>query len=105
MNLRLQKYDAILAMVQAIPAGKVASYGQIAELAGLPGRARLVGKVMATLPFDSGVPWHRVVNAQGAISWRGNGESVTEQALLLRAEGVAIGENGRVHMAEFRWSP
>jgi methylated-DNA-protein-cysteine methyltransferase-like protein len=105
VNLSLRKYDAILAVVHSIPAGKVATYGQIATLANLPGRARLVGTALKKLPRDSGVPWHRVVNAKGEISFRGNGDSVTEQEILLGDEGVAIDPRGRIRLSEFRWNP
>jgi methylated-DNA-protein-cysteine methyltransferase-like protein len=105
MPSSLQKYDAILATVQAIPAGKVATYGQIADLAGLPGRARLVGTALKKLPVDSGIPWHRVISASGQISWRGDGESVTEQQLLLADEGVAVDARGRIRLKDFRWLP
>ncbi len=105
MNLSLRKYDAILAVVQSIPAGKVATYGQIATLADLPGRARLVGTALKKLPPDSGVPWHRVVNAKGEISFRGDGESVTEQEILLTEEGVELNSRGRIRLSEFRWMP
>lgn len=105
MPLSLRQYDAILAIVQSIPPGKVATYGQIADLAGLPGRARLVGTTLKKLPEDSGVPWHRVVNAGGRISWRGDGDSVTEQALLLTDEGVTIDARGRIRLSAFQWCP
>ncbi len=103
--MSLRQYDAILAIVQSIPAGRVATYGQIADLAGLPGRARLVGTTLRKLPDDSAVPWHRVVNAGGRISARGDGMSVTEQALLLRDEGVAIDARGRIPLTAFQWCP
>ena len=105
MNLSLQKYDAILAIVQSIPAGKVATYGQIATLAGLPGRARLVGTALRMLPTDSGVPWHRVVNAKGQISFRGDGTSVSEQEMLLREEGIVLGRRGQIKLTNFGWRP
>ena len=101
----LHKSDAILAAVQAIPAGRVATYGQVAELAGLPGRARLVGRVLGQLPDDSAVPWHRVIGASGRLSPRGDGSSVTEQALLLADEGVDVGPGGRVSLARYRYDP
>lgn len=105
MPSSLRQYDAILAIVQSIPAGRVATYGQIADLAGLPGRARLVGTALKKLPEDSAVPWHRVVNAGGRISRRGDGESVTEQELLLTDEGVTIDARGRIRLSAFRWCP
>lgn len=87
-------------MVASIPKGQVASYGQIAALAGLPGRARFVGRVLSQLPADSKLPWHRVVNAAGQIAQRaGSGK----QKQRLEAEGVAL-IKGRVSRGQF-WSP
>ncbi|HOX24815.1 MAG TPA: MGMT family protein [Candidatus Krumholzibacteria bacterium] len=93
--------DHIYAVVLAIPRGRVATYGQVAELAGLPGRARLVGRAMRELPDDSAIPWQRVINARGAISAR-RGER--EQRLLLEDEGVEFDARGRVSLARFGWS-
>ncbi len=98
-------YDRIYAVVRKIPAGSVATYGQIASLAGLPGRARLVGTVLKNLPAESGIPWHRVVNAKGQISFRADGDSVTEQGLLLQDEGVALSSTGRIRLADYLWCP
>jgi uncharacterized protein YeaO (DUF488 family)/alkylated DNA nucleotide flippase Atl1 len=75
--------------VSRIPKGRVATYGQVADVAGLPRRARLVGRALRELDDDSDVPWHRVVNAKGTISLRGDlldHEGLQEQ--LLRREGV-----------------
>jgi methylated-DNA-protein-cysteine methyltransferase related protein len=85
--------------VQAIPRGRVASYGQVAQLAGLPGRARLVGRVLSLLPPDSGVPWQRVVNARGELSLRG--ADAARQRRLLEREGVKFSPSGRVDMRRF----
>jgi uncharacterized protein YeaO (DUF488 family)/alkylated DNA nucleotide flippase Atl1 len=79
----------IYATVSRIPKGRVATYGQVAEVAGLPRRARLVGRALRELDEDSDVPWHRVVNAKGTISLRGDlldHEGLQEH--LLRREGV-----------------
>ncbi len=96
-------HDAIYSVVLSIPAGRVATYGQVAEAAGLPRRARLVGRALRMLPDDSGVPWHRVVNAGGTISERGTGDSEHEQRRLLEAEGVRFGRGGRISLDEYRW--
>jgi len=101
--LDLRKHDAIIAVVQSIPAGFVATYGQIAELAGLPGHARMVGMTLGQLPAESAVPWHRVVNANGAISRRGDGQSAAEQRMLLIAEGVKFNPHGHIRLADYRW--
>ena len=97
--------ERVLATVDSIPRGSVASYGDVAREAGLPRRARLVGRLLAELPARSGLPWHRVVNAQGALSPRGDGSSLREQRRRLEREGVRFDRRGRVDLAEFRWRP
>jgi methylated-DNA-protein-cysteine methyltransferase-like protein len=93
-------YDA----VRRIPPGRVATYGQVAAEAGLPGRARQVGYAMAALPNGSDVPWHRVVNAKGEISRRSGGAAFEQiQRGLLEAEGVRFNAHGRVDLDECRW--
>lgn len=101
----LDVYERIYTVVLSIPWGKVAAYGQVAELAGLPGRARLVGRAMRSLPSDSGVPWHRVVNGQGGISGRGDPAGESEQRALLESEGIVFNENGRISFDEHGWIP
>jgi methylated-DNA-protein-cysteine methyltransferase-like protein len=98
-------FDAIYAAVMKIPVGRVATYGQIAGEAGLPRRARLVGYALGSLPQESDVPWHRVVNARGEISPRGASEGEREQRRLLEAEGVAFTDAGRIDLRRFRWNP
>ncbi len=94
------RWLAIWAAVEAIPPGRVASYGQVAAAAGLPGRARMVGKALAGLPPASGVPWHRVVNARGEISLPGS--QAERQRQRLQAEGVEIHRPGaRIDMRRF----
>lgn len=88
--------------VASIPAGRVATYGQIAELAGLPRGARRVGRVLAALPADSRLPWHRVINAAGRSSLRG--AAGARQRRLLRAEGVRL-RGGRVDLRRYGWTP
>ena len=93
----------IYATVSRIPKGRVATYGQVAEVAGLPRRARLVGRALRELDEDSDVPWHRVVNAKGTISLRGDlldHEGLQEQ--LLRREGVDF--DGRaIPLGRYGW--
>ena len=97
------KIERIWAAVTAIPAGKVATYGQVAERADLPGRARLVGRAMRELPEHSPVPWFRVIGAGGRISERGSPDSEEEQRLLLEDEGVEFSATGRIDLARFGW--
>ncbi len=100
------RYERIYAVVRRIPKGRVATYGQVAMLAGLPGRARFVGYALAALPAESGVAWQRVVNAQGGISPRGDGSGVEElQRAILRREGVRFGRAGAVSLSAFQWRP
>src|SRR5437660_1477860 len=86
-----------------MPRGRVATYGGIAELAGLEGHARQVGYALHDLPSNSGVPWHRVINAKGEISPRTGGDSHELQRMLLEAEGVELDLAGRIDLKRFRW--
>jgi methylated-DNA-protein-cysteine methyltransferase-like protein len=95
----------ILATVDSIPRGSVATYGLVALEAGLPRRARLVGKVLSTLPARTPLPWWRVVSASGAIALRGDGSAPAEQRGRLAAEGVSFRPSGRVDLARHLWRP
>ncbi len=96
-------YARIYAVVRRIPKGKVATYGQIAELAGLPGHARQVGYALHGLPDGTAVPWHRVVNASGGVSCRRGGGGELTQRLRLEVEGVGFDLRGRVKLERVRW--
>ena len=97
-------YQRIYTVVNMIPKGCVATYGQIAELAGLPRQARLVGYALNVLPEGSRIPWHRVINAQGKISLRAEGEgSDNRQMRLLKREKVRFNQQGVVDLKVFRW--
>ena len=98
-------YQRIYRIVRRIPRGRVATYGQIAELAGLAGHARQVGYALHALPQESSVPWHRVVNAKGGISARSVPGAELVQEQLLEREGVRVGSNGRVRLKQVLWSP
>jgi methylated-DNA-protein-cysteine methyltransferase-like protein len=93
------------AVVRRIPKGRVATYGQVALIAGLPGQARRVGYALSNLPYDSDVPWHRVVNARGEISLRSEPGYCELQRALLEAEGVPFDSAGRIPLRRFRWRP
>jgi methylated-DNA-protein-cysteine methyltransferase-like protein len=95
----------IHAVVRRIPRGRVASYGQIARLAGLGSHARLVGYAMAALPDDTRIPWQRVVNAQGRVSPRATPGFDSLQRALLEREGVHFDANGRIDLERFGWRP
>ena len=97
-------YRAIYRTVKRIPKGKIATYGQVASLAGVPGAARQVGYALHALKEGNSVPWQRVVNARGAISKRSSGWSAEiDQRLLLEAEGVKFDAVGRIQLARFQW--
>ncbi len=93
----------VYAVVHRIPRGRVATYGQIARLAGLGRHARQVGYALHALPERSTVPWHRVVNAQGRISPRGDGAWPTEQRFRLEREGIVIARSGAIDLERYRW--
>ncbi len=94
-------YKAIYRAIRKIPRGRVATYGQIATLAGIDGHARQVGYALHTLPAGSDVPWHRVINARGEVSPRNASDSHELQRLLLEAEGIEFDARGRVDLAIF----
>jgi methylated-DNA-protein-cysteine methyltransferase-like protein len=98
----LSNYDLIWETVRQIPRGRVATYGEVAEQAGVPGQARLVGYALHNLPAKSDVPWHRVINSQGRISLPRGNSGYQRQMRLLRKEGVRFA-HGRVDLARFGW--
>ncbi len=93
----------ILSVVRRIPEGRVCTYGRIATAADLPGRARLVGRILRDSPLADDVPWHRVIGASGRISDRPGG--TTGQLARLAAEGVEVTASGRIDMATYLWQP
>ena len=99
-------YRAIYAVVRRIPRGRVATYGQVASVAGLDGHARLVGYALHALPDGAPLPWHRVVNARGTVSRRRSGSAPgARQRRLLEGEGVRFDGEGRLSLEVFRWRP
>ena len=90
-------------VVRRIPRGRVATYGQIARLAGIPRQARLVGYALHALPAGTRLPWQRVINAQGAISTP-PGHDLIQRGLLER-EGIRFDSRGRVDLDAFLWRP
>jgi methylated-DNA-protein-cysteine methyltransferase-like protein len=98
-------YQRIYAVVRRIPEGRVATYGQVASLAGLAGHARQVGYALHALPNGTAVPWHRVVNANGGISLRSMPGGELVQRGLLEREGIPLDPRGRVPLARVRWRP
>jgi methylated-DNA-protein-cysteine methyltransferase-like protein len=96
-------HQRIYTVVSRIPRGRVATYGQIALMAGLPRQARLVGYAMHALPVGTRVPWHRVINAKGEISVPG--ASGRRQREILESEGVRFSARGRIDLEAFQWEP
>jgi methylated-DNA-protein-cysteine methyltransferase-like protein len=96
----MEAYQRVYDAIAAIPPGRVASYGAIAARAGLPGRARLVGRLLGETPDGMVLPWHRVLRANGAIALPVGSRGFREQTRRLRAEGVEV-KNGRVPLSRF----
>jgi methylated-DNA-protein-cysteine methyltransferase related protein len=103
----MNTYDRIYTVVCQIPLGKVATYGQIAELCDLAGKARLVGYALFQVDLPtSDVPWHRVINAKGEISFSPlrRGADYLQRSLL-EAEGIEFNAAGKVALGKYRWVP
>jgi methylated-DNA-protein-cysteine methyltransferase related protein len=100
----LSAKERIWFVVALIPEGKVISYGKIADLAGLPGRARYVSRALKEAPEHLSLPWHRVINSQGKISFDKYSQMFQHQTLCLRAEGVSV-NSGKIALSEFEWRP
>ena len=94
----------ILRVIRTIPAGRVSTYGRVAAAAGLPGRARLVGRILRDSPLADDVPWHRVVGSAGRISLRAGGGAKKQRGRLI-AEGIEVEPGGRIDLAMYLWEP
>jgi methylated-DNA-protein-cysteine methyltransferase-like protein len=104
----MKLYRAIYAVVRRIPRGRVATYGQVAELAGIPGGARVAGAAMKTMKPGHGLPWQRVIGKAGRNRGRiaiHNPVGAAMQRVLLAKEGIAIGETGLVPLDRYGWLP
>jgi methylated-DNA-protein-cysteine methyltransferase-like protein len=99
-------YTAVYRLVTKIPKGKVVTYGQVAALLGVPRAPRAVGTALRNLPppLSKKVPWQRVVNASGGISFRGDVIRVEEQRWLLEDEGIEFSRHGKVDLKKYRWA-
>lgn len=94
--------EIIWQVVNSIPKGKVATYGQIAAIAGYPKHARLVGNILKKLPKGTSLPWHRIINAQGKISFPIDSEAYKRQRSLLEQEGLVF-FNGKLSLKQHGW--
>jgi methylated-DNA-protein-cysteine methyltransferase-like protein len=98
-------YNEIYEVIARIPRRRVATYGQIADLAGIPGQPRRIGYALSGLHGDSGIPWHRVINAKGMISSRSKSGPDKLQLRLLQQEGIVFDSSGRIDLSRFQWRP
>lgn len=98
-------YRRIYRVVRRIPRGAVATYGQVAGLAGLPGQPRQVGYALHALTQGSDVPWQRVINAKGEVSARSTPGVERLQRAVLESEGVLFDARGRVDLGRYQWRP
>jgi methylated-DNA-protein-cysteine methyltransferase-like protein len=96
--------SALYLTLNQVPEGKVVSYGQLAELAGLGRAARFVGRTLSQLPQGTSLPWHRVIAAGGKVSLPAGTASGDEQRARLRAEGILV-QNNRVDIQRHGWRP
>ena len=103
--MQKNNYERIYGVIKNIPRGKVATYGQIASLAGIGRNARLVGYALSALPDGLHIPWHRVINSRGEISYAlsRNGHDDLQQKLL-ETEGVEFNANGKIDLSIFKWN-
>lgn len=99
-----ERYARIYNVVRRIPRGRVATYGQVATLAGLPGQARQVGYALHATPSHMALPWQRVVNARGEVSLPLSGSGKLQLALLA-SEGVLANAAGRIDLTRYQWKP
>lgn len=94
--------ERVVNIIQAIPEGKVTTYGQIALLAGSPRGARQVARILHAMSASHGLPWHRVINAQGRIALNAP-DAFALQKALLEAEGISVDDAGYVDLSTYRW--
>jgi methylated-DNA-protein-cysteine methyltransferase-like protein len=97
--------ERVYAVVRRIPRGRVATYGQVARLAGLGTQARQVGYALSALGIGSRVPWHRVINARGEVSRRARPGAELTQRMLLEREGHRFDAGGRLQLGTAQWEP
>ncbi|MBD1584043.1 MGMT family protein [Pseudoalteromonas sp. S16_S37] len=92
----------IYTLIGSIPKGNVAAYGQLAKLAGFQNQSRAVGRLLKNLPAGSTLPWHRVINSQGKISFPVGSEKYQQQRILLEEEGITF-RNDKISLKTYQW--
>lgn len=103
----MSTYDKIYAIVRQVPEGQLATYGQVADLANLYGKARLVGYALYRVDMrSSDIPWHRVINAKGEISYSTKRYGADYlQRTLLELEGIKFSPKGKINLRDYLWQP
>ncbi|MFY7992388.1 MAG: MGMT family protein [Bacteriovoracaceae bacterium] len=104
MKTKTEFSQKVIAFIQKIPKGKVASYAQIAKLAGKPQGVRGVVWILHSSSGVADLPWHRVINAKGRISFPEMSEQWIKQKKLLEREGIVVSEYGVIDLKEFQWT-
>ncbi len=100
--LQLSLREIVWQVVAKIPEGKVATYGQVAKISGYPSHARFVGTTLRNLPASTILPWYRVINAQGEISFPSGSEAYRRQQSLLESEGIVL-VNSKISLRDYGW--
>lgn len=100
----LSSIERIWFVVNLIPKGNVLPYGVVADCAGLPGRARYVSRALKLAPQNLTLPWHRVINSQGKISFANNTDAFQTQQQLLRLDGIEVNA-GKISLSQYQWKP
>ncbi|MBB1321911.1 MULTISPECIES: MGMT family protein [Shewanella] len=100
----LSSIERIWFIVNLIPKGNVLPYGVVADFAGLPGRARYVSRALKLAPQNLTLPWHRVINSQGKISFANNTDAFQTQQQLLRLDGIEVNA-GKISLSQYQWKP
>jgi methylated-DNA-protein-cysteine methyltransferase-like protein len=96
-------FEQVYRVVDMIPSGRVATYGQIATYLGNPRAARTVGWALSSLPAGMDVPWHRVINSRGRVSGPPHGRRASEQRAMLEEEGITFDDSGRIDLVKYGW--
>ncbi|MNL18003.1 methylated-DNA--protein-cysteine methyltransferase [compost metagenome] len=94
---------AVISLIQKVPAGKIATYGQIAKLAGKPQGARGVAWILNSSSKAHKLPWQRILNSSGKISFPVDSAEYRKQRKLLENEGIVFGDNGQIDLKKFQW--